>query len=139
MNHFKDCKLVFGVAGATAATTAVTTGIIDTANFEGVAFFGRIATANAGNHVKVQQGDASNLSDAADLAGTQTVTGDDADSFLVDVFRPTKRYVRATITRTASTVTGDVYAVLYGPRKVPVTHGDTIDAEYHVSPAEGTA
>ena len=139
MNHFKGAKLVLVASAATAATSAVNTDVIDTAGFEGVAIFGTIAVTNAGNTLKVQQGAAANLSDAADLTGTATATTTNGDAVLVDVFRPRERYVRGVITRTASSATGDFYAVLYNPRTEPVTHGATVDSDYFVSPAEGTA
>lgn len=139
MNHFKGARLVLVASAATAATTAVNTAVVDTAGFLGVAFFGTIAVTNAGNTIKVQQGAVANLSDAADLLGTGTATTTNGDAVLVDVFRPRERFVRAVITRTSSTATGDIYAVLYGPKTEPVVHGDTVDADYFVSPAEGAA
>lgn len=140
MQLLKEVKITKVKAGQTSGTTAVVTDVIDMANFEGVVFVGSIATANAGNFVSVQQGMVADGSASADLLGTKVVTGDDADSFAVDVCKPTERYVKATITRTAATITGDVYAIQYGPRISPVaSQGATIDAESHVSPAEGTA
>lgn len=134
---FKDARVVLAKAGQASAGTAVESDVIDTANFEGVAFFGSIATQNATNTIKVQQGDESNLSDATDLAGTATAAGTNGNSPLIDVFRPTKRYVRAVVTRSGiNTATGDIYAVLYGARKVPVAHGATIVPTFAVSPAE---
>ena len=102
-------------------------------------FVGSLATANAGNFASVEQGDDASLTDGADLAGTKNVPGDNGDSFLIDIYKPTDRYVRCNITRGVSTATGDLYAILYNGRKPPVSHGSTIDAEYFVSPAEGTA
>ena len=139
MNLFNDAKVVLAKAAAVAGTSAVESDVIDTANFEGAAFIGSIGTANAGNFVKLQQGDASDGSDMADLTGTKLVTGDDGDSYLADVYRPRKRYVRAVVTRGASTTSGDIYAILYSGRECPVSHGSTIDSEMHTSPEEGTA
>lgn len=134
---FKDARVILAKAAQVSAGTAVESDVIDTANFEGVAFFGSIAAQNAANTIKVQQGDASNGSDMTDLVGTATPAGTNGHSPLVDVFRPTKRYVRAVITRSgANTATGDLYAVLYGARKVPVTQGATIAPAFAVSPAE---
>lgn len=134
---FKDVKVVLAKAGAVSAGTAVDSDVIDTANYEGVAFFGSIATHNAANTIKVQQGDESNLSDATDLVGTATAAGTNGHSPLIDVYRPTKRYVRAVITRSgANTITGDLYAILYGARKVPVAQGATIAPTFVISPAE---
>ncbi len=139
MNLTKNVKVSLAKEAQTANTTAVNSSIIDMQGFEGVVFVGTIGTANSGNYAKIQQGAASDLSDAADLEGTKVIPGDNGDSFMIDVYRPTERYVRCVVTRGASTTTGDIYALQYGARKVPVSHGSTIDSEVHVSPAEGTA
>jgi hypothetical protein len=113
---------------------------IDTAGFEGCMFVGSITTANAGNFGKVQQSSDNDADTYADLEGTKNVPGTSGDSFLIDVFRPRERYLKCSIIRAgASTATGDLYAILYGAHKAPTSHGATIDAETHASPAEGTA
>ena len=139
MNISKNVKLVLAKAASVAATSAVTTDVIDMQNFEGVAFFGSVAVVDAGNYVKVQQGALANMGDAADLEGTKLSPGDNGDSFFTDIYRPQKRYVQAVVTRGTSSALGDIYALLYTARKAPVTHGATIDAETHISPEEGTA
>jgi hypothetical protein len=140
MNATKNMKLIKVKAGAASGTTTLTTDTIDTQGFEGVMIFGSIATVDAGNYAKARQGADSGMSDGADLEGTKIAPGDNGDSFCIDILRPTERYVDVVITRTVATVTGDVYALLYGSvRKAPVTQGATIDAETHASPAEGTA
>lgn len=140
MNLSKTHKVILAKAGQSADTTTVTSDAIDMANFEGCQFVGSIGTANAGNYAKVQQSSDDAAADAyADLTGTKNTPGDDGDSFLIDIYRPRERYLKCVVTRGASTTTGDIYAILYGPKKKPVSHGSTIDAETHASPAEGTA
>lgn len=140
MQFSKSHKLIKVKAGAASAGTALVSDVVDTAGFEGVCFFGSIATANAGNYASVQQGLVADGSASADLAGTKVVPTADADTFMIDIAHPRERYVKCTVVRAgADTVTGDVYAVLYGARKEPVTQGATIDMEAHVAPAEGTA
>lgn len=140
MNLSKNTKLIKVKAGQTTATDPVESDVVDMSGFEGVMFFGSVATANAGNFGKVQQGQQSNGGDMADLAGTKVVPGDSGDSFLIDVYRPRERYVRCVIIRAGTTtVTGDIYALLYRAAKAPTSQGATIDAEVHASPAEGTA
>lgn len=141
MNLSKNAKLIKVLAGASSAGTTLTSDAVDTEGYEGCMFFGSIATANAGNYAKVQQSSDDGSADAyADLEGTKLATGDDADSFLIDVYKPRERYLKCLIVRGGvNTATGDVYALLYNPRKAPVSHGSTIDAETHASPAEGTA
>ena len=139
MNQSKKSKLILVKAGQASGTTTITTDTIDMQGFEGVMIFGSIATVNAGNFAKARQGDNSGMSDGADLAGTKVVPGDNGDSFLIDLYRPGKRYVDVQVVRGVAAVTGDIYALLYEPRKAPTSQGATIDAELHVSPAEGTA
>lgn len=139
MNLSKNVKVVLAKAAQASGTTAVTTDVIDTLGFQGVMFFGSIATKDAGNYATAQQGTKADGSDAADLADTKVTPATNGHSFLIDVYRPQERYVDVVITRGQATATGDVYAVLYGPTKMPTAHGSTILAETHASPAEGTA
>ena len=139
MNLSKNVKVVLAKAAAASGTTAVTTDVIDTQGFEGVMFFGSVATKDAGNYAVAQQGAAADGSDMADLAGTKVTPATNGHSFLIDVYHPQERYVDVVITRGQATATGDVYAVLYGAHKAPTAHGATILAETHASPAEGTA
>lgn len=139
MNLSKNVKVILVEAGAASGTTDLESDVVDTAGFQGCMFIGSIATANAANYAKVQQCDTSGGS-YADLEGTKLVTGDNGDSFLIDVYQPRERYLKLYLERGgAATVSGDIYAILYGAEVVPTSHGTTIDAETHVSPAEGTA
>lgn len=138
MNLSKNVKITKVKALSASAGTAVNSDSVDMAGFDGVVFFGRIATANAANFGNVAQ--SSDDSVFADLAGTKVVPGDDADSFSIDVYKPTKRYLRCEVDRGGvNTIVGDIYAVQYGAHKKPTTHGATVDSETHISPAEGTA
>jgi hypothetical protein len=136
-NFSKNCKVTLVKAGQADGTSAINSDSVDMQNFRGVAFFGSIATQAAGNFGNAAQ--SSDDSSFDDLLGTKVIPGDSGDSFMIDVYEPLDRYVRCEVARGTSTVTGDIYAVQYGARKVPVTHGATIDAETHISPAEGTA
>lgn len=139
MNLIKRVKVVLAKAGQTSAGTQVDSDAIDTLGFEGCRIIGSIATANAGNFAKVSQSSASG-SGFNDLEGTKNVPGDNGDSFDIDIFRPAKRYLKVHVVRAgANTATGDIYALLYNPRTVPVTNGATMDGELHITPAEGTA
>lgn len=141
MNGMKNIKITLVEAGATSAGTELTSDSVDMEGFDGVMFVGKIATVNAGNYGKAAQSSDDGVADAfSDIEGSKVVPGDDGDSFLIDVYKPQKRYVRCAVIRAgANTVTGDVYAIQYGPAKPPVTQGTTIDSELHISPAEGTA
>lgn len=141
MNLSKKTKLTLVKASQISGGTAVNSDSVDMSGWEGVMFFGSITTANAANFANLAQSSDDGGADAfADLAGTKVVPGDNGDSFLIDCFRPRERYVRCEIDRGgAATVTGDIYALQYGPKKLPTSQGTTIDAEQHTSPAEGTA
>jgi hypothetical protein len=120
--------------------------VIDMQGYEGVAFIGLFGTITGTGTpgIKVQQGDAANLSDAADLAGTANLMTD-ADSgkaVQTDIYRPVKRYCRPVATRaTANAVLQCLIAIQYGARVQPPTHDSaTIKAtEVFASPAAGTA
>ena len=140
MNLSKVTKVTMIEAGATADTSALTSDAIDMQGFEGVMIVGSIGTANAGNYAKVQQSEDNAVADDyGDVEGTKNIPSANGDSYLIDIYRPLKRYLKVVITRGASTTTGDVYAIQYGAREKPTSQGATIDAEMHVSPAEGTA
>ncbi len=139
VNLSSTVKAQLVVAGAASAGTAINSSAVDMAGFEGVIFIGSIATVNAANFANLAQGDTSGGA-FVDLVATKVVPGVDGDSFMLDLFRPRKRFVRLEIDRGGvDTATGDVYAFQYGPREAPVTHGSTINAEFHPSPAEGVA
>lgn len=145
-NLLTSVKLDRVQAATAAGTSAINCDVVDTAGYEGVVFFTTFGTitASAVTSIKVQQGQVSNLSDAADLAGTGITVADDDDgqTFAVEVYRPRERYLRAVISRgTANAVVGEVYALLYGPAVQPVTNTvtDDVTVEIHISPAEGTA
>jgi len=139
----KISQVITPTAGA-AGTSDINSSIIDMSGFEGVLFavtFGAI-TGGAVTSIKVQQGAASDMSDAADLEGSaQTIADtDDEKVFYVDVARPLERYVRLVVDRgTANAVVSSAIAVQYSPRNQPTSHGSGVSGETHVSPAEGTA
>ena len=129
-----------------AGSTNVNGSVIDMQGMDGVAFvmqFGTLtATTVAG--LKVQQGDIANLSDAADLLGSQQLIADDEDDqvLIADVYRPLKRYLRVVAIRgTANAVIDGCMAFQFGAAVLPVTQDATTIAgsEILISPIEGTA
>lgn len=119
---------------------------LDMLGFEGVLMIVKFAAIATGavTHIKAQQGAASGMGDAADLAGTRQNVADDDDNqiFMIDLFKPTERYVRLFVDKDASNATAEsaVY-IQYGAHKLPVSNNvaDAVTTELHVSPAEGTA
>lgn len=139
-------KLTRVINATAAGTSAVNGAIIDMADFEGVQFVVALGalTATQVTSLKAQHGDAANLSDAADMAGTLTGPALDADSnktLVLDVNRPTKRYIRVVVNRaTANAVIDSGMALQYGPKKKPTTNDATTTSATKsvVSPAAGT-
>lgn len=126
------------VAPAIAATSAVNGTTLDMAGYEGVLWIARIGTAAANNTIKAQQGAASNLSDAADLAGTAVASGSN-NVLVLDLTRPAKRYVRAVITRGTSTTLDTLISIRYKSRTAALAAAAGISQEQWNAPAEGTA
>lgn len=136
--NMRDIKCTLVKDTQTSAGTAINSSSVDMTGFDGVVFVGKMTTANASNFANAAQ--SANDSSFADLEGTKVTPGDSGDSWWINVYKPTDRYVRCEVDRGgADTVTGEIYAFQYGAAKPPVTHGATIDAETHISPAEGTA
>ena len=129
-----------------AGTSDVNSDIVDTQGFDACRFivgFGTI-TSGAVTSIKIQQGAAAAMGDAADLAGTSVTVADDDDNqiAIVDVIRPQERYLRVTVDRgTQNAVIDFALAELYRANSEPVTQDTTtlVSAETHSSPSEGTA
>ncbi len=147
MNLLKDVKLTRVMNGVAAGTTVQNGSTLDMSGWDGVLFIAMLGTLTATQvtSLKAQQGNQSNLSDAADLAGTLVgplADGDSNKCLVLDVYRPTDRYVRCVVNRaTANAVIDGVLAVQYRGKKAPVSQDTATIAfnEQHVSPAEGTA
>ena len=146
LNISKEVKAV-RVMNAVAAGFGDTLNgsVLDMANFDGVVFiaaFGAI-TATAVTSVKAQQGAASNLSDAADLAGSKIDIADSQSNKLavLDIYRPQKRYLRMVVSRaTQNAVIDGVVALQYKGKKAPVTQDASVAGDkLCVSPDEGVA
>lgn len=145
-NNLTDRVKTIRVSNAVSVGTSTVNGsTVDMAGYEGVRFIVLYGAITDGTpNLKAQQGAASDLSDAADLLGTDVAVADADDNkcAILDVYAPQERYVRAAVVRGGVTgcVIDGILAELYGPRVKPVTQDSTVAAaEKHVSPAEGTA
>lgn len=108
-NNIAPKRGISPVAAAQTDNTAIVSQIVDARGYESVEFLiltGSLADADATFTVLVEEGDASNLSDAAavadsDLLGTEALAGftfaDDDKVFKIG-YVGSKRYVRVTIT-----------------------------------------
>jgi hypothetical protein len=145
-NLSKNVKISTAITSAAgvAATTDIEGSIIDMSGFEGVLAIVRfgVITGSAVTSIKMQQGAAPAMGDAADILGTsQTIADDDDDEiFYIDLYKPTERYVRLYVDRgTQNAVVASAIYIQYGARELPTSHGTGVSGEIHVSPAEGTA
>ena len=140
MNLFTDAKIT-KVTGYTAAnTTAVNSASVDMSGYTSVTFVAVLGTAAANNTMNAAQG-ADDSSDWQDLEGTSVSSNTSDEVIVLEINRPTDRYVRAEIARGTSTTVESIIAIQRGARKMPVdnTTTGTITGEVHASPAEGTA
>lgn len=132
----KDLASVIHPAGPAVVTvsdnTAVVSGIVDRKGYSGLTFLiaaGTLADADATFTVLVEEGDQSNLSDAAavadaDLIGTEALAGftfaDDGEPRKIG-YSGAKRYVRCTVTpaNNAGSAPIAIVPVLSGPAVAP--------------------
>lgn len=143
---FLTDKIKITIALAYASGSADRNGAtLDMKGWDGVlvvAQFGTIATG-AVTLIKMQQGAAADLSDAADLAGTAQTVADDDDSKVkyIDLYQPRERYVRVVMDKDATNACAEtVTYIQYSGQEGPVAaHGTNVAGEAHMSPAEGTA
>lgn len=141
-----DIRRAFAPVAAGTGDTQDST-VIDTLGYESIVFmvhFGAIVTG-AATDVRLQHGDASDGSDAADVAGSKVTVADDQDNLIVlscEVHRPVKRYIRARVTRAAqnSTINGGYVLLARGEVRPPAKHSTVSNtATVLVSPVAGTA
>ena len=147
MNLFKNVSVrEVGAPVAAAANTDNNSDRIDMQGYEGVMFVCPIedSVATGVATLKVEQNTADSDTNMAALSGASatvtSATNDDVNGTLlvVDVYRPTERYVQAVrVSATANIAFGTVTAILYGARELPVAEHSTIsDAAVVASPAE---
>jgi hypothetical protein len=117
---------------------------LDMKGFDGVlvvVHFATIATS-AVTTIKMQQGEESDLSDAADLEGTGQSVADDDDNehYYIDLYQPTDRYVRVVVDKNAVNNSAESATYIqYRGTYNPTTHATGVTGEFHLTPAEGTA
>lgn len=132
--NFIDGNRVLSAGVAVAAGSSDHNGsAIDTVDCENIVFIvtmGAIA-ANAVTSLKAQER-ASTTADWEDIANAsiEIENDDDNETFILEVIKPLKRYVRAVVERgTANATVESGVAVLTHDRKEPVTHGTGVTAK----------
>lgn len=133
INNLLNNVEIIRVANASAAAqTAVEGSAVDTAGRNGVTFVASFGTVTTASVLTLKaQGSDNGTSGWTDLVGSATHTADGTDGnnkvLALDVVRPTKRFIRAVVTRTAANAVVDgVVAVAYGVGSAPVEQGDTV-------------
>lgn len=133
------------VMGPKTAGTGTSKGdIIDTAGFEGVKLICTISTTTDASVITLQAGQA-DVNDTGEMdvlegTATHTATGDDGDekALVLDIYRPTDRYIEPQVVRaTQNASIASVVALKYGPRKAPVEQDSSVlSSALLVSPDE---
>jgi hypothetical protein len=137
MNLSKDVKITVVAAAAVAATTAVTSDVLDMSGFDGVMFIALLGDVTATSVLTLTAKSNTANSTSSPTPVTQKATSaftagaSDADSkaIIVDVSDPTLRYAFAELTRaTQNAVVGGIIAIQYGASNKPTTHAASVIA-----------
>lgn len=126
LNEITDVRVA--VAPQSFGAGAINGVAIDTQGWDGVRFaVGIGAITGAGTMDVVVQRDAnSNMTNAVNISGavlTQVTNANPNSVAVVDVYRPSQRYVRLVMTQAANTVLGGAMATLYRRNGIlPPTH-----------------
>lgn len=137
MNLSKDVKITVVAAAAAAATTAITSDVLDMSGYDGVMFIALTGDVTATSVLTLTAKANSANSTSSPTPVTQKATdaftagASDADSkaLVVDVFKPTLRYVFAELTRaTANAVVGGIIAIQYQASNKPTSHAASVIA-----------
>lgn len=138
MNLSKHVKITVVEAAAGAAQTELVTDILDMQGYEGVMFIAMTGDvtvdsvltltvkANSANSVSTP----TPITQKATTAHTATATDADSKVLMVDLYKPTLRYVFGSLTRTAANaVIGGIIAIQYTSRIKPTANDATVIAE----------
>lgn len=144
MNLGKNVYFTTCLAYATGA--AVREGAtLDMSGYDGVLAVMSVATAASSQtgDIHFQTSTASNFSGEANVKGTAIVTDENSDDeiFVIDLYKPLERYVRAVVTKdTTNSIAESVLYIQYKGAKAPPDNivSDVCTYELHVSPVRGT-
>jgi len=141
MNLCKEVKCTLVQVALADGATDPDSDSVDMEGFDGVMFLGIVGTIAATGTVTLAAEQSSDDSTFNALSGISAEAGaaDDDKFLLLDVYRPTDRYVRTALTRgTADSVYGGTIAIQYKARKKPtVQDASTLAAQVlGISPDE---
>lgn len=145
MNLLNNIKIVKALDYAEAAADRAGA-TLDMAGFDGVLMIVQFAAiaGSAVTSIKAQQDSDSGMGTVADLTGTAITVADDDDNqiFVIDLYRPTERYVRVYVDKDTSHNSAESAIYIQYQAHERAFSGsvtDLVTAEAHMSPAEGTA
>ena len=140
MNFLKDAKIIRVENSAVAATSALTTDIVDTIGFDSIAFVVALGDVTSASVLtltaKTNTADHLTTPTPVTLATTATFTAgaSDADNkmLVLDLHQPRARYVWAVLTRAdQNAVVDGVFAILYNAHQKPVTaHASVVASSF---------
>jgi len=136
----KITQVITPTAGAAGTTDINGTGV-DMKDYDEVSFLVTFGTITGSAVTSVHAEQSADDSTYNDLEGTnQTVADtDDGDTFVVDIIKPTDRYVRVVVDRaTQNAVVANGLAVQSRAKALVVSQASTVNSETFVSPDEGT-
>ena len=128
---------ITGVAASGAAGN-VKTPVIDMAGFESIAFMAVASATNSSNRLAFRMSTASASGGMSDATGqvSHTTTG----VLVLDVYRPTKRYVQGRYSASGATSPAvGLIGIAYGARSLPTTQPAETAVTRLYSPGSGTA
>lgn len=137
MNLSKDVKITVVAAAAAAAQTAVTSDVLDMSGYDGVMFVALTGDVTSGSKLTLTAKANSANSTSSPTPVTQKATAEftagasDADSkaLVVDVYKPTLRYVFAELARTTqNAIVGGIIAIQYQASNKPTSHDASVIA-----------
>lgn len=137
MNLSKSIKVTVVEAAAAAAQTELVTDVLDMSGYEGVMFLALLGDVTSGSVLTLTaKGNSANsvssptpVTQKATDAFTAGATSADSKVLMVDVYRPTLRYVFGSLTRTtADAVVGGIIAIQYGAGLKPTAQDATVIA-----------
>lgn len=137
MNLSKSIKITVVEAAAGAATSELVSDVLDMSGYDGVMFLALTGDVTASSvltlTVKANSANSTSSPSPVTQKATTALTAgaSDADSklLMVDVYKPTLRYVFASLTRAdQNAIIGGVIAIQYGASVKPTTQDATVIA-----------
>lgn len=145
MNLGKDIKITTCLDYTNLSTTPREGATVDMLGYDGIMAImtcAAIAGSSVGD-IHFETATDSGFSGGTDLKGTALVTADNDDNqiFVIEVYKPLERWIRAVVTKDASnTIAESVIYIQYKGIKRPEvnTVTDLVTYELTISPARGT-